>query len=159
MSLLKRIEKGTVAPTEQSSKLSEIRQRRAPTSVAPSRDAYLDLKTRIQNKLLTELDPSMDISKTDEVRSTIEEMFDATLAEENIILSRVERQRLFEQIAAEILGYGPLEPLLTDETITEIMVNGPKKIYIERKGKIELTNAMFETNDHLVRIIDRIIAP
>ena len=159
MSLLKRIEKGAVAPAEAPSKLSEIRARRAPTSVAPSRDAYLDLKTRIQNKLLAELDPSMDISKTDEVRSTIEEMFDATLAEENIILSRVERQRLFEQIAAEILGYGPLEPLLSDETITEIMVNGPKKIYIERKGKIELTNAMFETNDHLMRIIDRIIAP
>ncbi len=101
----------------------------------------------------------MDISKTDEVRSPIEEMFDATLAEENIILSRVERQRLFEQIAAEILGYGPLEPFLSDDTITEIMVNGPKKIYIERKGKVELTNAMFETNDHLMRIIDRIIAP
>jgi pilus assembly protein CpaF len=159
MSLLKRIEKGTAAPVEQPSKLSEIRQRRAPTAVAPSRDAYLDLKTRIQNKLLTELDPSMDISKTDEVRHTIEEMFDATLAEENIILSRVERQRLFEQIAAEILGYGPLEPFLADDTITEIMVNGPKSIYIERRGKVERTNAAFESPDHLMRIIDRIIAP
>src|SRR5512136_3364248 len=159
MSLLKRIEKGTVAPAEAPSKLSEIRARRTPTAVAPSRDAYLDLKTRIQNKLLTELDPSMDISRTDEVRSTIEEMFDATLAEENIILSRVERQRLFEQIAAEILGFGPLEPFLADGTITEIMVNGPKQIYIERKGKLEHTNAAFESSDHLMRIIDRIIAP
>ena len=159
MSLLKRIEKGTAAPAEPPSKLSEIRARRAPTAVAPSRDAYLDLKTRIQNKLLTELDPSMDISRTDEVRHTIEEMFDATLAEENIILSRVERQRLFEQIAAEILGYGPLEPFLADDTITEIMVNGPKNIYIERHGKVERTNATFESPDHLMRIIDRIIAP
>ena len=159
MSLLKRIEKGTAAPAEPPSKLSEIRARRAPTAVAPSRDAYLDLKTRIQNKLLTELDPSMDISRTDEVRHTIEEMFDATLAEENIILSRVERQRLFEQIAAEILGYGPLEPFLADDTITEIMVNGPKNIYIERNGKVERTNATFESPDHLMRIIDRIIAP
>ena len=159
MSLLNRIEKGTAAPAEPPSKLSEIRARRAPTAVAPSRDAYLDLKTRIQNKLLTELDPSMDISRTDEVRHTIEEMFDATLAEENIILSRVERQRLFEQIAAEILGYGPLEPFLADDTITEIMVNGPKNIYIERNGKVERTNATFESPDHLMRIIDRIIAP
>ncbi len=159
MSLLKRIEKGSAAPAEPPSKLSEIRARRAPTAVAPSRDAYLDLKTRIQNKLLTELDPSMDISRTDEVRHTIEEMFDATLAEENIILSRVERQRLFEQIAAEILGYGPLEPFLADDTITEIMVNGPKNIYIERHGKVERTNATFESPDHLMRIIDRIIAP
>jgi pilus assembly protein CpaF len=159
MSLLKRIEKGTAGPAEPPSKLSEIRARRAPSAVAPSRDAYLDLKTRIQNKLLTELDPSMDISRTDEVRHTIEEMFDATLAEENIILSRVERQRLFEQIAAEILGYGPLEPFLADDTITEIMVNGPKNIYIERNGKVERTNATFESPDHLMRIIDRIIAP
>src|SRR5512136_2822437 len=159
MSLLKRIEKGAVTPAEAPSKLSEIRARRAPTAVAPSRDAYLDLKTRIQNKLLAELDPSMDITKTDEVRATIEEMFDATLAEENIILSRVERQRLFEQIAAEILGFGPLEPFLADATITEIMINGPKNIYIERKGKLEHTNAAFESNDHLMRIIDRIIAP
>ncbi len=159
MSLLKRIEKGTVAPAEGSSKLSEIRARRVPASVAPSRDAYLDLKTRIQNKLLSELDPSMDVSRTDEVRTTIEEMFDATLAEENIILSRVERQRLFEQIAAEILGYGPLEPFLADDSITEIMINGPKNIYIERQGKIEHTNATFESADHLMRIIDRIIAP
>ena len=159
MSLLRRIEKGTAAPAEQPSKLSEIRARRPAASVAPSRDAYLDLKGRIQNKLLTEMDPSMDVTKTDEVRATIEEMFDATLAEENIILSRVERQRLFEQIAAEILGLGPLEPLLADSTITEIMINGPKNIYIERKGKIERTNAAFESNDHLMRIIDRIIAP
>ena len=103
MSLLKRIEKGTLTPADQPSKLREIAARRAPTSVAPSRDAYLDLKTRIQNKLLAELDPSMDISKTDEVRSTIEEMFDATLAEENIILSRVERQRLFEHNMREFV--------------------------------------------------------
>jgi len=160
MSLLKRIEQGTQAPpVGQPSKLSEIRARRVPTTVAPSRDAYLDLKTRIQNKLLAELDPTMDVTKTEEVRLTIEEMFDATLAEENIILSRVERQRLFEQIAAEILGYGPLEPFLADETITEIMVNGPRNIYVERKGKIERTNAAFESADHLMRIIDRIIAP
>src|SRR5512136_2805498 len=128
MSLLKRIEKGAVAPAEAPSKLSEIRARRAPTAVAPSRDAYLDLKTRVQNKLLAELDPSMDVSRTEEVRRTIEDLFDNTLSEENIILSRVERQRLFEQIVAEILGLGPLEPFLTDGTITEIVINGPKNI-------------------------------
>ncbi|HET7375344.1 MAG TPA: CpaF family protein, partial [Anaerolineae bacterium] len=70
-----------------------------------------------------------------------------------------ERQRLFEQIAAEILGFGPLEPFLVDETITEIMVNGPKNIYIERRGRIERTTTQFESNDHVMRIIDRIVAP
>ena len=136
-----------------------MRLKRAPATTSPARDAYLDLKTRVQNKLLAEMDPSMDVSKTDEVRTTIEGLYDSVLAEENIILSRVERQRLFEQIVAEILGFGPIEPFLADETITEIMVNGPKNIYIERNGKIVRTTAQFESNDHVMRIIDRIVAP
>jgi pilus assembly protein CpaF len=86
-------------------------------------------------------------------------MYDTILAQESIILSRSERQRLFEQIVAEILGYGPIEPLLADETITEIMVNGAKNVYLERKGKIERVNASFESDEHLMRIIDRIVAP
>jgi len=81
------------------------------------------------------------------------------LAEENIVLSRPERARLFEQIAAEILGLGPLQPLLEDDTITEIMVNGAKNIYIERKGKVHRVPVTFENNDHVMRIIDRIVAP
>jgi pilus assembly protein CpaF len=113
----------------------------------------------VQNQLIAEIDPKMDMSQTDEVRSTIEEMFDQILAEENIVLSRAERQRLFESIVAEILGYGPIEPLLADESITEIMVNGAKQIYIERYGKLEKTNAVFESDDHAMRIIDRIVAP
>jgi pilus assembly protein CpaF len=136
-----------------------MRLKRAPVSSSPTRDAYLDLKTRVQNKLLAEMDPSMDVSKTDEVRGTIESLYDSVLADENIILSRVERQRLFEQIVAEILGFGPIEPFLADETITEIMVNGPKNIYIERAGKVVRTTAQFESNDHVMRIIDRIVAP
>src|SRR5512136_3266449 len=175
MSLLKRIEKSqqqatpTNAPSGapasaapaggEQSKLTEMRLKRAPAATSPARDAYLDLKTRVQNKLLAEMDPSMDVSKTDEVRATIEGLYDSVLAEENIILSRVERQRLFEQIVAEILGFGPIEPFLADETITEVMVNGPKNIYIERGGKVIRTTAQFESNDHVMRIIDRIVAP
>jgi pilus assembly protein CpaF len=180
MSLLKRIEKSQQQTTQtnppagapasatpasrppaggEQSKLTEMRLKRAPASTSPTRDAYLDLKTRVQNKLLAEMDPSMDVSKTDEVRATIEGLYDSVLAEENIILSRVERQRLFEQIVAEILGFGPIEPFLADETITEVMVNGPKNIYIERGGKVVRTTAQFESNDHVMRIIDRIVAP
>jgi pilus assembly protein CpaF len=118
-----------------------------------------DLKARVQNKLLAELDPSMDVSQTAEIRRTIEELFENILTEEKIIITRPEKRRLFEQIVAEILGLGPLEPLLEDETITEIMVNGSKNIYIERKGKIHRESAVFESDDHLMRIIDRIVAP
>ena len=66
---------------------------------------------------------------------------------------------MFEQIAAEILGFGPLQPLLEDDSITEVMVNGAKNIYIERKGKIIRVPVAFESNDHVMRIIDRIVSP
>ncbi len=170
MSLLKRIEQsqsktGQTGPIGQNqsgggSGLSSLQARRvsAPTS-SPQAGTYFDLKTRVQNKLLSELDPSMDISKTDDVRRTILDLFEQILTEENIVLSRPERQRLFEQITAEILGLGPLQPLLEDESITEIMVNGPKNIYVERKGKIHRVPVTFESNDHVMRIIDRIVAP
>jgi pilus assembly protein CpaF len=133
--------------------------RRVAPPGAERRDTYYDLKTRVQNKLLAELDPSMDISQTAEVRRTIEELFENILTEEKIVLSRPERRRLFEQIVAEILGLGPIEPLLADETITEVMVNGAKNIYIERAGKIFREPVSFESDDHLMRIIDRIVAP
>jgi pilus assembly protein CpaF len=167
VSLLKRIEQGQAqapaTPKEPSStasttRLSQVRERRVAPSGA-QRDKYHDLKTMVQNKLLAELDPSMDVSQTAEVRRTIEELFENILAESNIVLSRPERRRLFEQIVAEILGLGPIEPLLADSSITEIMVNGAKQIYIERGGKIHREPASFESDDHLMRIIDRIVAP
>jgi pilus assembly protein CpaF len=173
MSLLKRIEQGQggqanspASPEEQgraggeSSRLSQLQTKRtnAPAT-SPQAGTYYDLKTRVQNKLLAELDPSMDITKTDEVKRTILELFEQILTEENIVLSRPERARLFEQIAAEILGLGPLQPLLEDDSITEVMVNGAKNIYIERKGKLHRVPITFENDDHVMRVIDRIVAP
>jgi pilus assembly protein CpaF len=176
MSLLKRIEQGQSGQGQGStpslssgtggqgggdnSRLSSLQARRVSAPItSPQAGSYFDLKTRVQNKLLAELDPSTDVTRTEEVRRTIQELFEQILTEENIVLSRPERARLFEQIAAEILGFGPLQPLLEDETITEIMVNGAKNIYIERKGKIHRVPVTFENNDHVLRIIDRIVAP
>jgi pilus assembly protein CpaF len=171
MSLLKRIEQGQGKSPEQpagpsqpstgdSSRLSSLQARRVSApSAAPQAGTYFDLKTRVQNRLLAELDPSMDITKTEDVRKTIQDLFEQILSEENIVLSRPERARLFEQISAEILGLGPLQPLLEDETVTEVMVNGAKNIYIERKGKIHRVPVTFESNDHVMRIIDLIVAP
>jgi pilus assembly protein CpaF len=168
VSLLKRIEQGQaqtpetpaeVSSTAGTTRLSQVRERRVAPPGAAQRDKYHDLKSMVQNKLLAELDPSMDVSQTAEVRRTIEELFENILAESNIVLSRPERRRLFEQIVAEILGLGPIEPLLSDSSITEIMVNGAKQIYIERSGKIFREPASFESDDHLMRIIDRIVAP
>ncbi len=136
-----------------------MRRTDAPAGQTPAKDTYFDLKTRVQNKLLQQLDPSMDVTRTAEVRKTIEDLYETILNEENLVLSRAEKKRLFDQIVAEILGFGPLESLLQDETITEIMVNGSKNIYIERKGKLQRVPVTFESDEHLMRIIDRIVAP
>lgn len=171
MSLLKRIEQGQGASSErpsssggsesgESSRLGSIQARRANApNTTPQAGTYYDLKTRVQNKLLAELDPSMDVSNTDDVRRAIQDLFEQILSEENIVLSRPERHRLFEQITAEILGLGPLQPLLEDDSLTEIMVNGAKNIYVERKGKIHRVPVTFESDEHVMRIIDRIVAP
>jgi len=174
MSLLKRIEQGQGGGSSgggsqpssgggqdgDSSRLSSLQSRRVSApATSPQAGSYFDLKVRVQNKLLSELDPSMDITRTDEVKRTIQDLFEQILAEENIVLSRPERARLFEQITAEILGFGPLQPLLEDDTITEIMVNGPKNVYIERKGRLHRVPVTFESNDHVMRVIDRIVAP
>jgi len=122
-------------------------------------DKYTDIKNRVQTKLLTTLNPQMDVSRVDEVRRAILELFEQILDEENIVLSRPERNRMFEQIVAEILGFGPLSALLDDESTTEIMVNGYKNIYVERKGKLFKVPMAFESNEHVMRIIERIVAP
>ncbi len=156
MSLLSRIEEGKRAEGQPQGR-DRMQVRRRP--VSSIQDAYQSLKARIQDRLISELDPSMDVAQSDEVRSTIRQMYDDILAEESVVLSRPERQQLFEQIVAEILGLGPLEPLLADEGITEVMVNGPEDIYIERDGRIQKSKAVFESEEHLMRIIERIVAP
>ena len=166
MSLLRRIEKrpssdrsgdegkrGKSSSTPGSGR-SGVQRRPVPRA----RDAYKDLKNRVQNRLIAELDPATDVSQP-EVRDTIREMYDSILQEESIILGRRERDALFEQIVAEILGLGPLQPLLSEESVSEIMVNGPKKVFVERNGKLQRTNITFESNEHLMRIIERIVAP
>src|SRR6187431_2506137 len=125
----------------------------------PARESFRDVKFRIQNRVIQELDPKLDLTNQVEVRRQIEEIFGKVIDEEGLALTRAERVRMLEQITDEIIGLGPLEPLLRDESITEIMVNGPRQVYIERSGKLELTNVVFQNDDHVMRIIDRIIAP
>jgi pilus assembly protein CpaF len=166
MSILRRIQPNDSQPLTNPTTIVEAQA----TSPAPTRrimtpggqngvDAYQDLKNRVQNKLLAELDPSVDVTKVNEVRKTILDLFEQILAEENFVLSRTEKSRLFEQIAAEILGLGPLQALLDDDTVTEIMVNGARNIYVERRGKIQRLPVTFENDEHVMRIIERIVSP
>ena len=119
----------------------------------PARESFREAKFRVQNRLINELDPKLDLTNQVEVRRQIEELFGKIADEEGLALTRAERVRMLEQITDEILGLGPLEPLLRDETLTEVMVNGPQQVYIEREGKLELTNVTFQNDEHVMKII------
>jgi pilus assembly protein CpaF len=121
-------------------------------------DVYL-IRERVQRKLLNDTDGNLNNTNESQLQQMIETSFNQVIVEENLIYTRNTRAELLNWVVADILGYGPLEPLLQDPTITEVMCNGPDKIYIERRGLIELTKVVFENEDHLMRIIHRIVAP
>jgi pilus assembly protein CpaF len=133
----------------------------APTSLRREQEdsSMVELKVRVQTQLINELDPKLDLSNTARVRQQVEEIFNSILDKENIVLARSERARMFESISADILGFGPLQELLNEPEISEIMVNGPKRIYVERKGKVTISHVTFNDDQHVLRVIDRIVAP
>src|SRR5581483_8304009 len=123
-------------------------------------DALAELKFRLHEKLVKQ----MDLSKLaglerGEVRRHVEEAARTLLAAEEVALARDERARLIDEVADEVLGLGPLEPLLEDPTITEIMVNKPNQVYFERGGVLCLSDRQFRDTDHIMRIIEKIVAP
>lgn len=122
-------------------------------------NSFFELKRKVQSALISELDPKMDMTQTAAVRRTIEEHFNRVLETQGIVLNRQDRNRLFEAIIAEILGFGPIEPLLNDESVTEIMVNGPRLVYVEQHGRLYRTDIHFRDDDHVMRVIDRIVSP
>ena len=120
---------------------------------------YEQLKQRIHQKLIGKLDLSRvtDLENDNmkrEVRVVVERLCDG----ENNFLNRSERDRLVEEVMDEVFGLGPLELLLKDPAISDILINGPKNIYCERSGKMEKTNVEFRDNNHLLQIIDRIVS-
>ncbi|MGI8914696.1 MAG: CpaF family protein [Chloroflexota bacterium] len=161
MSLLRRIE-GAAPPANGTHTLSPLQDEARTLNPSPAKssaDQFDGLRLRVQQKLIAELDPKLDLSQTAQVRRLIEDLFTAILEQEGIVLPRAERQKLFEATVAEILGLGPIEPLLADQTISEIMVNGPHHVWIERAGKLLKTDITFQNNDHVLRVIDRIVSP
>ncbi len=119
-----------------------------------------DLKKKLHSKLLTELDTSKfgtDIDKHQEaIKQQITSLFEAFLKEEGVPLGLNDKKMLLEELTWDILGLGPLEPLLKDNTINDILVNGPSSVYVERKGMLEKTDVKFDDEVHLMRVIRRI---
>jgi pilus assembly protein CpaF len=117
------------------------------------------LRELVQKRLLADTSGVVPNDNPVMVKQMIEGIFNDILVEKNLLFNLEERTRMLESIKSEIIGYGPLAPLLSDAEITEIMVNGPNDVFVEKFGKIEYTNVKFDNEAHLRRIIDRIVAP
>lgn len=115
-------------------------------------------KVKIQQVLLERIDTSAAASlPREQLRKEIFPIVAELLVEQRMQLNSSEREELVEQMLDDMLGLGPLEPLLADESVTDIMVNGAKQIYVERRGKLELTEAQFRDNDHVMGVAQRIV--
>jgi pilus assembly protein CpaF len=131
----------------------------APVQYQTVVDPYAELKTRIHHACISKLGPQLFTTQTtEELAEQVTRAVTEELTLDKTPLSREERRELVRQITDDILGYGPLEPFLRDDTITEVMVNNFDRIYIEREGKIERTSTTFADNAHLLRIIDKIVS-
>ena len=129
---------------------------------APERgaaDPYAELKTRVHHACIAKLGPELFTAETTgDLSERVLRAVTEQLALDRTPLTRDERRQLVREITDDILGYGPLEPFLRDDSVTEVMVNGGERIYIERAGKIELTDSTFVDDAHLLRIIDKIVS-
>jgi pilus assembly protein CpaF len=132
-----------------------------PTSAASNvdRQALRDFKQRLLSRLSGTLEGRTDLSKTPEMVSMLSERLGLIYESSGLRLPDETRQQLFRAIVDEILGYGPIEPLLADPTVSEVMINGPHLVYAERKGRLTETGTEFDDNEHVLRIIDRIVRP
>jgi pilus assembly protein CpaF len=122
-------------------------------------DPYAELKTQVHHACIAKLGPQLFTTQSDEELSErVLRAVTEQLALDRTPLTREERRQVTREITDDILGYGPLEPFLHDDSVSEVMVNGPDAIYIERSGKIEHTGATFVDDAHLMRIIDKIVS-
>jgi pilus assembly protein CpaF len=163
MSLLKRIGEpaatatATPAPAPANASTSRPAVPAAPRETDQARVS--EIRKKVQERLIDTLDPRSDTGNVALVRRQVEDILGQVLDGDGIVISRTERARLLEMLLHDITGLGPLEDLLADPTISEIMVNGPKQIYVERRGRLDKTSTTFINDEHVLRIIERIIAP
>ncbi|MCC2677006.1 MAG: CpaF family protein [Ramlibacter sp.] len=132
---------------------------RAPAQAPASTDSYKLLKSRMHLKLLEKFDlTALETLAPDVLRQEIAVMVERLLQEEQAVINDAERSTLIRDIQHEMLGFGPLELLMADPTVSDILVNSYKKIYVERRGRVELTDVTFTDEKHLLRIIDKIVS-
>lgn len=146
MSLKQRLEQNNASP--KSAKLTDS-----------GVDPFSDLKTKIQNKVIGDLDIDFtEISEdNEELKNEIASIITKHIEKESLNLTNSQKKKIQEELLNEIIGFGPITQFLNDHDVTEIMVNGPKQIFIEKKGKLTLSTAVFKDNNHVLHVIKKIV--
>lgn len=121
----------------------------------PSINKHQELKNLLHKQILSEL---KDVN-VDELIPKLDAMAINIMKEDETFRGKIDRKKVVEELINDVTGFGPINPLLMDEEISEVMVNGPTHVYVERKGKIELTTVQFRDNEHVMNIIERIVSP
>ena len=152
LGLLGRISQAATQEEEDSSSFGRKARR-------PEADPLTQLKFRIQDRVIRELGPRITRSSQAEIRATVERAMADVLSAEGLLLGQADRLRLLKGIEAEVWGYGPLQTLLDDTSVTEVMANGPDHVYVERNGRVELSPVRFYDEEHMLRVVDRILTP
>lgn len=152
-------EAAPVAESAQARRRSLTNNGGTPRKSGQSSEVVSELKIRIHAELIDRLDLSAlgrlsQEQAGEEIRGVIAQLLEA----DGMPLSRDDRKRLEAEITSEVLGYGPLDALLKDDSVNDILVNGPKQVYVERRGNLELTHVQFRDDEHLTQIIDRIVS-
>jgi pilus assembly protein CpaF len=148
MSLIKRLEEINVDKKNVKTQGKEV-------------DPYNELKMKIQNRVIDELDIDFsEISENnEEVKQKIDYIVSKNIEQESLNMTSSQKKKIKEELLDEIIGFGPITGLLADNNITEIMVNGPNHVYIEKSGKLVLTDAKFKNDNHVLHVIKKIVAP
>lgn len=139
---------------------------RPPAQASPAKskasrekiEQFNALKMRLHRKLIDQLDLTRMVGDEDTLREQVKEIVAHLADQENTLLNFNERQRLVSEVLDETFGLGPLEVILADASISDILVNGPKQVYVERRGKLELTEVQFRDNAHLMHVIDKVVS-
>jgi pilus assembly protein CpaF len=131
----------------------------AKAAAAPPRDAMLDMRLKLHGRLIDELDlAKLDKLEEAEMRRQVRSLVGDFARDEKLALNTAELDELGGSVFDEMVGLGPIEPLLKDDSIADILINGPFQVYVERRGELELTPVRFRDNDHLLRIVNRIVS-
>ena len=159
MSLLERIQKEKIGEALETGSSQKTRK-----PVLPKVDPFEDLKARIHTKIIEDINMSSfkDNSAEEQEESLekeISEIVEKFLEAESTFITKLEKQKLITEIIDETIGFGPINQFIHDATVSEIMVNGPDKVYLERKGRLVLSDVTFKDDQHVMRVIEKIVAP